>query len=413
MNPAIRTTKAVPLSVAFISTYPPERCGIGTYTAALAPAVSNALADPGGDSDQSTTAVTVLAENGAAPITRNGVRSVPCFDRVTYVEPLSRAVAERQPDVVHIQYTPEIFGSDERLVELARNVRASGALCVITLHTVHTPMSGLLDRRMGIAALHRALGGTVHALVVHDESTMAGELRRQGVDPAKIWVIPHGTSLRASVERLESRRALGVADRSTDHKLLLYFGFIHPQKGLHTALRALYRVRQLRHRVKLLVAGSVQNPSWYNRAYLETCRAFVRHRRLDDAVIWRLGFAPEEEVGLLYGAADAVLLPYAQGYGSASGILHHALGAGRAVLCSSSPKFAEVTEHIGQDAVLPTHSARAWARALERAATDEGWLRSLEARARRRGEQTAWPEVGAQHVALYRALARARDVTGT
>jgi glycosyltransferase involved in cell wall biosynthesis len=130
-------------------------------------------------------------------------------------------------------------------------------------------------------------------------------------------------------------------------------------------------------------------------------------------VIWRLGFAPEEEVGLLYGAADAVLLPYAQSYGSASGILHHALGAGRAVLCSSSPKFAEVAEHIGRDAVLPTHSARAWARALERAATDEGWLQSLEARARRRGVQTAWPEVGAQHVALYGALARARDVTGT
>jgi glycosyltransferase involved in cell wall biosynthesis len=413
MNPAIRVTKAVPPSVAFVSTYPPERCGIATYTAALAPAVSNALAGTAGQSAQSAAGVTILAEHGAAMTTGDGVRSVPCFHRATYVEPLIRAIAERQPEVVHIQYTPEIFGTDERVVALARKIRASGALCVMTLHTVHTRLSGLLDRRTGIAAFHRALGEAVHAFVVHDESTMAKELRRQGVNPDKIWVIPHGTRLRPSVERLESRRALGVADTSAGHRLLLYFGFIHPQKGLHTALRALHQVWQLGRRVKLLVAGSVQNPSWYNRAYLEMCHAFARRRQLDDAVIWRLGFAPEDEVGLLYGAADAVLLPYAQSYGSASGILHHALGAGRAVLCSSSPKFAEVAEHIGRDAVLPTHSARAWARALERAATDEGWLRSLETRARRRGEQTAWPAVGAQHVALYRTLARTREVMGS
>jgi glycosyltransferase involved in cell wall biosynthesis len=164
--------------------------------------------------------------------------------------------------------------------------------------------------------------------------------------------------------------------------------------------------------VRLIVAGSIQNRGWYNRLYHRICRRLASVPGLAARVEWREGFVPPDEVAGLFGAVDLVLLPHAQCYGSASGVVHRALGAGRLVLCSRSAKFAEIGQHVSPDLTVATLDARAWAARIEQLLRDEAERHALSIRVRTYADQTAWPRVAAQHLLLYERLRSARAAAG-
>jgi glycosyltransferase involved in cell wall biosynthesis len=381
-------------TVAFVSTYPPARCGIATYTAQLAPAVAAAQGQ----------SVRVFAEDGAATGEDGGVVSEACFERKDYVDAVLDAARRHRPDVVHVQHAVEILGIGSSILTLLEGLREMGVRTAITLHTVHTPFSGALERHRGIADFHRSLARVTDRIVVHDRATAERVLEWQGVPRDAISVIAHGTRLFEARDPATCRRELELPERSLDAPLFLYFGFIHPQKGLLTAIRAMRRVVQSHPRAQLLVVGSIQNDIWLNRGYLKACERYVERRGLGGSGIWRLGFVPDGVVPLCYGAADVVLLPYVQLYGSASGVVHLAMGAQRPILCSSSPKFREIAEHVGTDAVAPMMSVAGWARLMSRTTDEPRWRASLAARAAARARATSWAAVGREHAALYEEL---------
>lgn len=380
------------MRVALVSTHPPQRCGIGTYTAALAPSLADLRAE-----------VTVVAERGALPTSGSAVRVLPCFDRAgDFSVPVLRAVVAEGAQVLHLQHSPDIFGTDERVLRLAAEAHRRGVAAFVTLHTVHTAASAALERRSGVGRFHRNLSRYA-TLVVHGAHAKAGILVPQGVAPDRVVVIDHGTTLVERPARDEARRALALPSDFLDAKLLLYFGFIHPQKNLHTIVVAMRRLRSLVPAARLLVVGSIQNPSPSNRAYLWACRRAVSALGLEAHVAFQERFVDPSEVALLHGAADLVVLPYAQRYGSASGIVHGALGAGSLVLCSDSPKFAEVGERIDPRLQVATHSPRAWAERAAELLTRPDERARLAGRVRELARETAWPRVAERHLATYGA----------
>jgi glycosyltransferase involved in cell wall biosynthesis len=389
------------IRLCFVSTYSPQRCGIATYTAALAEAISRASGET----------PSVLAEIGAAEGAANGVHSLPVFERRgDYVPALVAAARQTGVRLIHVEHAPDILGIDERLPRLLEQLRAIGVVTVVTLHTVHTPASGALERRFGVKRFHRRLGQTADAIVVHGDRQMADELVRQGVPADKVHVIAHGTTVHVPPGRTESRHRLGLP---ADGPLLLYFGFIHIQKNVHTILRALARLRRSSPDVHLLIAGSIQNRAWYNRLYWWVCQRLMSRPALLGRVTAREGFVAAEDIPYLYGAADLVLLPYAQGYGSASGVVHSALGAGRLMLCSIGPKFLEIGERLSPDMLVPAHDPEAWARRIEALLGDEAERHALTDRVTAYAQATAWPQVARQHLDLYERLGRAREGGGS
>ncbi len=283
------------MRVCLLSTYLPQRCGIATYTAALA----RALADDGQEPPH------VISEFGAFAGNDQGVTSWPAFSRHQDFGP---AVVEQalklSADVVHVQHSPDILGMDKRLLRLLQTLRAKRIATVVTLHTVHNPQSAAIDRRFGVSGFHCQLADATDALIVHGGPAMSAELVRQGVTRAKIREIAHGTPAFNTVNRADARQRLGLAQ---DAKVLLFFGFIHPQKNLHTVLLAMNRVRRCVPNVLLYVAGSLQNRSWFNRIYLnlppgphharvgfQVCYfpGRVRARAGGSGPVWGLGCCP-------------------------------------------------------------------------------------------------------------------------
>lgn len=377
--------------VCIVSTYPPQRCGIGTYTAELARAMG-AQGVP----------VTVLSEHGAADETINNVTCRPTWDRrEDWVENVLAAVRTLNPSAVHLQHGTNTLGWDDRLPRLLDGLVQYGVVTVITLHTVHTLSSGLIEGRFSVPIYHRRLANRASAVVVHGTAIQADELLRQGISADKVFVIPHGTKIFIPPDQAESRARLRLSNRGP---VLLYFGFIHALKNLHTIIHATKYLSKRIPDIHLLVAGSIQNRGWYNRLYLWYCRRIIDMLRLEEQVEVREEFMPDDQVPFLYGASDLVLLPYSQHYGSASGVLHNALGAGKLMLCSESPKFAEIAEHVSPNLQVATHDPNAWAERIENLLIHKTEREDISVRIRAYAEETSWPRIAAQHLALYEKL---------
>jgi len=318
-----------------------------------------------------------------------------------WVGDISDAIDAMRPDVVHVQHSPGIFGMDARIGDLCRRVRRGGAKAVVTLHTVHSVRSATLERLFAFRKCYQSLAAHCDAVVVHQRRTAVDSLTRAGVPPSHIEIIPHGTS---EIDLPSARDARAALVNRYEGPLLLAFGFIHPQKNLHTLIGAMHRLSPTAPRPRLLVVGSLQNRAWFNVAYLAALRAMVRRFALRDRVEFRIGYVPDDDVVRYFAAADLVMLPHWQSYGSASGVLHTAVASRRLVMVSDSPKFDDVARLLGEDFCAPVHSARIWARRIGNVLASETVQRDASARLADYAESTRWDSVARATAVLYERL---------
>jgi glycosyltransferase involved in cell wall biosynthesis len=143
------------------------------------------------------------------------------------------------------------------------------------------------------------------AFVTMSETVMENLRHFQPDRPARQVVHPLYDNFGDPIPRDQARALLhdkGIAIGDHD-KVLLFFGFIRPYKGLDIALRAMadQRIRDLG--IKLLVAGEFyEDPAPY--------RQLIAELHLTDSLFLRTDFIPDSEVRQYLCAADAVIQPY-------------------------------------------------------------------------------------------------------
>lgn len=376
--------------VGFISTWPPTRCGIATYSRRL---VRSLIEDHG-------LVVEVLGDVGASP--EDPLCEVePVFERGgRFAAPIITAAKRRGLDLVHIQHAPDLFGMGRELFALLDGLRSNGIRSVVTLHTVYDRMSGLLERKPHAQWFHRGLARRADALVVHQEM-MQRSLEAQGATAAPIVVAAHGTDRMAPGDGQRIRDRHGVPAGAP---LLLIFGFVHIQKNVQVAIQAMPELLASVPDAQLLIAGQIATGSWFNEAYAKHLDRIIRVLGLEDRVHVTRDFVDAGDVEDTYSAADIVLLPYNQGYGSASVVVHQAIGASKPLLCSDVHKFAEIKSEVSRELMLPATDPSAWARAITRMLADRPFREAIVERLRHHAEATSWRAVSAEQLALYQRL---------
>ena len=376
------------MKLAFVSTWPRTACGIATYTEHVVRALHSVDGGP----------LAVLSEEGGA-MALDGVEVREVFSRKRpFAVPLVQAAADVGADVVHVQHAPDILGMGSELIALLEGLGARGIRTVVTLHTVYDAWSGLIERKPHVRAFHRRLGAAADRILVH-QPTCRDTLVAHGVPADRVALVPHGTDrLAGDGARIRARH-----DIPPQAPLLLFFGFVHVQKNVHTLLKALPSILARVPEARLLVAGSIAGGTWYNRAYAWYLDRLVRAHGLAGRVTLTRRFVDAADVADTYAAADVVLLPHQQGYGSASGVLHQAIGAGKPLLCSDVPKFEELKDAVGRELLVPATDARAWAERSVRLLTDAAWRQPLLDRLQAYADGTRWEAIAAQHLAAYAA----------
>jgi beta-1,4-mannosyltransferase len=130
-------------------------------------------------------------------------------------------------------------------------------------------------------------------------------------------VIPHGHYCGIygeAVEMRAARRALGLSEE--DGIVYLSFGQIRPYKGLERLLNVFASLPE--DVGTLLVAGPVKDAA--------VARQIIRQGHSYKNVIVHPFFIPDSEVSLYLGAADLLVLPYADVLTSGTAVLAHSMG---------------------------------------------------------------------------------------
>ena len=320
------------------------------------------------------------------------------------VTQLTRRALLDRPDVVHVHW-PEALVRWEQPAPVAGLdmikvlgglwvARRRGARLVWTGHNLG-PHDAVRPRMM---ALFLGTFATMTDVVV-SLSRPAGDALRERhprLRRTPVVVIPHGHYRNAydvAPPRRQAHRRLGTP---ADLPVFLLMGQIRAYKGVPALVRAFES--GFVGRARLLVAGSAADPA------LE--RELVELARDGAGTLLRLGRVPQQEVPVLHGAADVVVLPYSSGSTLNSGAAILALSLGRPVVVPDSAAMRDLAQLVGPGWVhtFAGTSADALATA-ERALTTP---RS----ARPDLSELEWTAVGPATARLFRGLVPDAGISG-
>jgi glycosyltransferase involved in cell wall biosynthesis len=351
----------------FLSTHPPTFCGLATFNAALAGALTT------GDSTGGV--VRVGAELGLP-----GPEVVHTWTEAG--EWRAAAEALNSFDVAVIQHEYGIYsGADGADV-----LRLMRSLTVPTIVVLHTVLSQPSPRQKSVLEAVVAAAGTVVTMTgaAHDRLLIG-----YAVDPTKVTVIPHGAA--------EHNQTPPSVRGKRPH--LLTWGLLGPGKGIEWVIRALPHLRKLDP--VYTVAGRT-HPKVIER-HGEAYRAGLHRLGAELGVAQNIDYQAiyhdQAALSALIRSADVVVLPYDSTEQVTSGVLVEAVAAGIPVVATPFPHAVELLTD-GPGLVVPHRNPRALAAGVRKILARP----ALPAPA----ASPRWPEVAARYAALADRLIAAQ-----
>ena len=369
-----------------MSTYPPQRCGIATFTHALAAAAGG------------REIAALVPPEPASPYpdeVHHRIRRDEPGDYAHVARSLGSCV-----DVVSIQHEYGIWGGadGERVLDFA------GALRVPAVATLHTILRQPTARQRRVLT---DLIAAVDATVVMSRSAAALLDAAYGVDPHKVHVIPHGVPDLPLIDPADMRTAVGLAGR----RLLLSFGLLGPGKGYESVIEALPAV-VARHPSLCFVIVGATHPDLVRRegeTYRAGLVARVKALGMTHHVQFVDRFVTRVELSRWLEAADVFVTPYPNLEQIVSGTLTDAMGAGRAIV--STPYTYAVELLAGGRGKLVEHgSPTALAAALDEVLSDDALRADLGRRAYAHSRGMVWSRVGASYRELFERVTRREPI---
>lgn len=380
----------------FVSTYPPEECGLATFTKDTADSVDWAARRP-------VSSVMAIQKN-AEQSTRNR--------RVVHVIDNRRRDAYRRAaefanhcdcNMVSLQHEFGLYPG-----EWGRGILDFIHYCekpiVTTLHTLFTNplplpkrlLNEIIECSQGIVVMTNTAKRILSS--VHSVST------------SRIRVIPHGIPPVSFEKSPTFKRTLGLDGR----RVICTFGLINPEKKIEYMLEALPRIVERIPNVIYLVVGATHP--------FEKNRSGERYRQSLMTMADRLGVGENirfinqylDLTGLLdyLKASDVFVTPYQGRDQIASGTLSYALGAVGAVI-STPYLFAEEVLADGRGVLVPFGESEPFADASIRLLEDQKFYEETRRRAYAYARNMFWPIVGQQYVSFFEEFASIAHMSGT
>lgn len=381
--PSLEPAGAPGRTFGLVSTFPPTSCGIATFAAALAAALT------------AQGASVSVVRCGPSPtledpvVTTDLVGDSPEQMRIA-------AAALNATDVAIVQHEYGLYDGPDGESVLALVDRIDVPVVVVA-HTVLAAPT---------ANQHRVLAGVcqrAQLVVVMTETARERLLEMCGLPAAKVVTIPHGAATPAGPPVVRSSVSLSPR--------VLTWGLLGPGKGIEWAIDAMCLLADLWPAPNYLVAGAT-HPKVLERSGEAYRQMLVR--RVEGAsrrpwVSFDNTYRDLADLNALIQSADVVVLPYDSDDQVTSGVLVDAVAAGRPVVATAFPHAVELLS-TGAGIVVPQRDPAALADAIRTVLTRPGAAAAMADEARRLAPQLSWESVARRYDEVARRLMSSRPV---
>jgi len=392
-----------------VTPYPPERCGIAIYSSKLASNLALFLE------------VTVIGNRSRRTESKSDGRiKIVCSWRRNspmYIHDIVRDVAHEAPHIIHVQHEYLAYGARKYSAlfpALLLILRLFGRPIVLTMHSVvrrdrlsddfffihQTGRRFSAIKRSIMTIFTRLIVRISKAVIVHSEEMKNVLTRDYNLEDGKVFVIPHGADVHeVQGQGTESRRPVGLSLK----RILLFFGFIIPGKGLEVLLRSFLRVStKIPHMVLVIAGGYHPRLRQEFPRYIGTIERLIDRLGLSGKVIFENRFVSSDHLERYVSVADVVTFPYVDdSVVGVSGALATCAGWGKAVIAARIPRFSSEIDN-GHDGVLvEPNDEHGLMSAIMWLAEDENLRRRIGENLREKARRRNWTKTASLTYELY------------
>jgi glycosyltransferase involved in cell wall biosynthesis len=377
--------KSIAKKVVFISSFPPRKCGIATFTSDL---ITSTAAAAKGEFEPLVVAMRSEDFKYDNPVKfeiRQNVKSdyICAADYINF----------SHVDLVSVQHEFGLFGgtAGNYLSLLLNRLKAP---VITTLHTVvddpdpdyHKSLVDVCKASDRVVTMNKHGVEMLHEIY--------------GIPAGKIKLIAHGIPDLPFVDSNYYKHKFGLEDRKT----ILTFGLINKNKGIEVMLEAMPAIIEAEPSVIYIVLGMTHPNVLKNdgESYRFSLQQMVKDLNLQEQVIFHNRFVNDEELHNFLCATDIYVTPYRSAKQLTSGTLSFAVGTGKTVV--STPYWAaEELLAEGRGKLVDFDNSKQIAQAITEILRNDSLFYSLRRQAYEYGRSRTWPHIGQAYWKLFNA----------
>lgn len=382
------------MKISFIGTYPPNQCGIGTFT-------NNLLryAVSGNNDAVKMASADVIVINDKTPkedYPPEVKYTVQKQDQLDYTK-AADFINFSDSRLCVLQHEFGIFGGESGVYVLPLIHRLRVPL-IVTFHTVLKNPS-FLEK-----SIIREIGRKADMLIIM--SRLGAEFLKEiyHIPEENIRLIEHGVP-EFNINLInKAKKKFNYENK----KVLLTFGLLGRNKGIETVINALPRVVKKHPEVMYLVLGTTHPNILLHSGeqYRQYLKLLVRKYHLENHVFFLKQFVGEKTLLQYLSATDIYITPYLNESQITSGTLSYAIGAGAA--CVSTPYWhANELLSDGRGVLFDFKDSAKLSDIIIDLLDNPEKLKVLKSRAYEYGKNIRWSIIGAKYQKLFKKVVKA------
>ncbi len=379
------------MKIAYIGTYPPRQCGIGTFTNNLIRAV---IANTGHENPEDAAMVIAINDHDNQYKYPPEVKKVIRQDHQRDYIDAAKYINFSDASVAILEHEFGIFGGNDGVYILPLLHRLEVPF-IATFHTV------LKDPTYTQKSIVQEIGKNADKVVVMSKRAVRFLKEIYNIPGKKIVLIEHGVPEYTRMSREEAKEKFGL----TDKKVLLTFGLLSRNKGIETVINALPEVVKNHPDVLYIVLGAT-HPGVLRQSGEEYRNYLIRLTKslgLENNVYFNNEFVTEDKLFKYLFASDIYITPYLNEAQITSGTLSYAVGAGCAVVSTPYWHAQELLDD-GRGRLFDFKNSEQLSEILNELLGNKEILDEIRFNAYEYGLKIRWPRIGKQYLELVTDL---------